>query len=469
MIQRLGRGTKNQVDRPLEASKPKRNCQVILLDYYNKSFNSQHSKRPSHLVTPKDSRDATPVMQHLPPCSSPICCNRKERKMLYCTFYSRKTPKQITFEDLLNNPFMTLAEIPQEEQKKVTIAITEEYGKQLAEKRNLPTATSIYDDVIKELKTEEHYRHFEIPKKSDPKKKRPIDAPDDLVSGIQTYYKNYIEQYLRVLPHKAAHAYVEKRGTLTAMQQHQKNESKWFLQIDLKNFFNSITGTWLKEMLLKVYPFPYIDETTLDNIVKVSLLNGALPQGSHLSPTLTNIIMVPIDYAITEKLHNYRKHHYVYTRYADDITISCKYKFNPKEIENVIREIFRDFNVPFHINEDKTRFGSSSGRNYHVGLILNKDNKISLGHEKNNKFRAMLFNFCTTGYEWELKDVYRMLGLISYYKSIEPDFVSKTLDKYNKKFNIDILTTAKNMTSSSSFEEITFAPQNNDPKYELPF
>ena len=399
--------------------------------------------------------------------------------MIYLTFYSKKIPKQITFEDLLNNPFMSIESIPTEEQKKVTVQITEEYGQQLAEKRKLPKATTVYDDIIKNIKTEEHYKHFEIPKKSDPSKKRPIDAPDEIVSGIQTYYKNYIEQFLKVLPHKAAHAYVEKRGTLTAMQQHQKNESKWFLQIDLKNFFNSITGEWLKNMMLKVYPFQYINEETLNNIVKISLLNGTLPQGSHLSPTLTNLIMVPIDHAITEKLHNYNKHHFIYTRYADDITISCKYKFNPKEIENVIREIFREFNVPFKINEDKTRFGSSAGRNYHVGLILNKDNEISLGHKKNNKFKAMIFNFCTTGDEWEIKDVYRMLGLISYYRSIEPNFVERVLDKYSIKFNFDIMTKAKNMTNINNnpderltnnlTDEIITERLHQETESELPF
>ena len=392
--------------------------------------------------------------------------------MIYLTFYSKQIPKQITFEELLNNPYLSLDIIPKEEQKKVTVTVSKEYGEKLAAKRNIPKATDLYDDVIKEIKTEEHYRHFEIPKKSDPSKKRPIDAPDELVSGIQTYYKNYIEQFLRVLPHKAAHAYVEKRGTLTAMQQHQKNESKWFLQIDLKNFFNSITGDWLKKMLLQVYPFPFIDETTLDNIIKISLLNGTLPQGSHLSPTLTNLCMMPIDHKITEKLHNYSgsngTHHYVYTRYADDITISCKYKFNPQEIEHIIREIFREFEVPFRINNDKTRFGSSSGRNYHVGLILNKDNEISLGHEKNNKFRAMIFNFCTTGAEWELKDVYRMLGLISYYRSIEPNFVTKTLDKYNKKFNMDILQTAKNMTNITTNTPLYTEPLNKE-EMQLPW
>ena len=368
---------------------------------------------------------------------------------MYITFYTKATTKQITFEELLMDPYMTLDSIKETTQKKVTIECTEEYGKRLYEKNN--HLLTIYEPVLvpfnelaNTINTAEHYRHFEIPKKNS-NKTRPIDAPDDTVSPLQMLYKEYIEQKLHVLPHKAAHAYVEKRGTVTAMQEHQRNNSKWFLQIDLKNFFNSINEEFLRKMLLEVYPFKFINPTTLNGIINSALLNGTLPQGSHLSPTLTNIIMVPIDHMITEKLHNYKRHHYVYTRYADDITISCKEKFDWREIKKIIEDVFTAWNVPFRINEEKTRFGSAAGRNYHVGLIINKDNQISVGHEKNNKFKAMIFNFCTTGEEWEIKDVQKMLGLISYYKSIEPHFIEKTIAKYNAKFNIDIMAKAKEL------------------------
>lgn len=376
--------------------------------------------------------------------------------MMYLTFYSKQVPKQVTFEELLMNPYMTSSALPKTDLKKVTTIINEEYGKRLYEKKfPIDLKYNLVSELLNDLDTSQHYRHFEIPKKSNPHKKRPIDAPDEFLSNIQNIYKSYIEEFLSVLPHKAAHAYVEKRSTITAMQQHQKNESKWFLQLDLKDFFNSINEEFLRDMLMKVYPFPFIPETEFENIIRCSLLNGSLPQGSHLSPTLTNLIMVPIDYQITETLHNYigsnGTHHYVYTRYADDITISSKEKFNPKEIEQVVKTIFHRYKVPFRINEEKTRFGSSAGRNYHVGLILNKDNQISVGHEKNNKFKAMIFNFCTTGTEWEIKDVYRMLGLISYYKAIEPDFINKILDKYGRKFNMDILATAKAWIAKPSY------------------
>lgn len=366
---------------------------------------------------------------------------------MYLTFFTTAAPQQLTWDDILNNPYISNNTLPKLPARKITKEISDEYAAKLWEKRKRPlNAMRLVAPHADEIgDTKDHYRHFEIPKKSDPKKMRPIDAPNEDLSFVQGMYKASIDEELVFQAHKAAHAYVKDRSVVTAMEVHQRNNSKWFLQIDLKDFFNSIDGTWLKKMLMQVYPFPFVPEEDLDRMIRVSLLNGCLPQGSKLSPTLTNAVMVPIDHELTETLHNLNKHHFVYTRYADDITISCKEKFDPDEIMSVIKYIFSKWEVPFRINHRKTRFGSSAGRNYHLGLIINKDNKISAGHERNNKFRAMIFNFCTVGDEWDVHRVQHMLGMISYYKSFEPEFVRKTLDKYNKKFNIDIMAKAKAM------------------------
>lgn len=363
---------------------------------------------------------------------------------MYLTIKTNKKAKELNFEELLANPFAYTNLIHQGDSKTITIKVTEEYAQTLYNKRLYKTAHEPfqlfeipYEDIPK------NYRTFEIPKKTDPRKKRTINDPSAMLRAIQLYYKSYIEEHLSVLPHKNAGAYVKRKSIVNSMELHQKNDSKWYLQLDLKDFFPSINEEFLRKQLKLVYPFKFIPEEMFEPIIKYSLLNNELPQGSCLSPTLTNILMVPIDHEITEALHNYNNHHYVYTRYADDITISCKENFDYNEIIQIILKIFEEFEAPFTINHSKTRYGSRAGKNYHLGLIVNKDNQISIGHERNNKFRAMLFNFIQVGEEWSIKDVQKMLGLISYYKSIEPDFINKTINRYNQKYNTDILAKAK--------------------------
>lgn len=391
---------------------------------------------------------------------------------MYLTILTKPQHKQYTFEDLLKDPYASLEAVPTMPQKKVTVEISEEYGRELYNKRyrGLYLPNMEWTDSIV---TEEHYTHYEIPKKSG-NGKRPIDAPSDILKSAQEVYKNFIATNLNVLNHKAAHAYTVNRSVATNAEVHKNNNSKWFLKLDLSNFFNSINGEWLKKMLLQVYPFKFIPEEELNRIVRLSLLNGVLPQGSKLSPTLTNIIMVPIDHEITETLHNYNKHHYVYTRYADDISISCKEKFDPNEIYKVVEDIFNKWEVPFSMNKSKTRFTSANGANYHCGININynkeKDTtQLSLGHEKNNKFRAMINSFCLSGDEWDIKDIQKMLGLISYFKSIEKPFVVNTLSKYNKKYNIDIMKKAKALINGKNYTTEQAHPEPTGYNWMLPF
>ena len=137
---------------------------------------------------------------------------------------------------------------------KVTQDVDEQYALKYFNHTDQTLANITEDMIVRNketftMNTSEHYSHFEIRKKSDPSKKRPIDAPDLMLKNAQGILKTYIEDQLKALPHKAAHAYVENRSTVTAMKMHQKNESKWFLQLDLSNFFNSINEDFMRKML----------------------------------------------------------------------------------------------------------------------------------------------------------------------------------------------------------------------------
>lgn len=366
----------------------------------------------------------------------------------------QKEQSQITLEELLENPFMEVNSTYKDAVRKTT-EISEIYSKTLYEKRKprldwVDHVSMSLTTAVRTTGVEEHYRHFSIPKKSNPTKRREIYAPDETLGTLQRQYKAYLDS-LQVLSHNAAYAYTTGRDIVKANQRHQENNSRWFLQLDLKNFFPSINKEFLLKQLNKVYPFPELDNAFIESLTEFALLNDEMPQGTCLSPILSNLVMVPIDFKIEKYLKEKSGDYFVYTRYADDITISCRRKFSPEKIINAIKEIFTEEEVPFRINEEKTRFGSRAGRNYHLGLIINKDNQISVGHEKNAKFRAMIYQWCKsfiTDYQGfqppEFVDqTNKMLGLIAFYTNVEPDFVKKVLAKYNNKFNIDIIKEAR--------------------------
>ena len=150
---------------------------------------------------------------------------------------------------------------------------------------------------------EEHYYEFKIPKRSGGL--RTINAPTNEFKAALTTVKDLFESKIKCLPHPAAHAYVKNTSAYDALVKHQKNNSNWYLKIDLKDFFTNCTPELIFNQLMQIYPFYYINTNTqqiLKNIINKCCLNGGLPQGTPISPLLTNLLMVPYDYEINNYL-----------------------------------------------------------------------------------------------------------------------------------------------------------------------
>lgn len=371
---------------------------------------------------------------------------------MYITFYKEKTKPykpSVDFLSILENPYQTIPEkyIPPT-WKKVTYNIpyhiAENYWNKHKPEHIIWPHLSI---PLKDIP--QHYEHFTIPKRSDPTKFRPIDAPDVTLYNIQNQYKYILENTLKIQVHDAAHAYVKQRSIVTERTVHQKNKSNWFLYLDFKEFFPSHNYAYCESMVNFIYPLAFLERDQLRFLFEYALLNNSLPQGTPLSPTLTNILMMPIDYTIEDALRDYPDHRLIYTRYADDLCISCRQKFDPDKVIKIIKNVLTAWDTPFKLNEDKVKFGSKAGRNYHLGTIINKDNEIKPGHKKNQKFRAMLHQFGLHYQDWPLTKVQQMMGLIAYYHSIEPEYIDYVLQVYNKKFNTDLLELAKKLIAGS--------------------
>lgn len=302
------------------------------------------------------------------------------------------------------------------------------------------TCKSIMDLIITYNDThpfnkEQYYTMFHIPKHSGGY--RTITAPDEELKSVMRDIKQLIDR-LGFIPHDAAYAYRYGRSSIDAVRKHQQYNSKWFLKIDIKSFFPNTTKDILSKYLKQVIPFNIIfeDNEQLNMFIDFCLYEGGLPQGTPLSPLLTNIIMVPFDYHFQSYCW---KNNLCYTRYADDLLISSKYEIDVDKVIEHINNLLNNYG--YIINRDKIRYGSSAGRNWNLGLMLNKDNKITLGHKKKQRLKAALYNFfrdntSTPAVRWELEDVYILMGNISYFKSVEPKYCNYLIQSMETKFNI---------------------------------
>ena len=111
-------------------------------------------------------------------------------------------------------------------------------------------------------------------------------------------------------------------------------------------------------------------------------------------------------------------------------------------MESLVRQVFAMFNTPFTLNNEKTRYGSSNGHNFNLGIMLNKDNQLTIGHKKKREFRAALDAYVKDkkkGVQWELGDVQVLDGQRAYYTMIEETQIKAMIDAISKKYGVDIM------------------------------
>lgn len=288
------------------------------------------------------------------------------------------------------------------------------------------------------------YREFMIPKRSGGK--RVIDAPRPELMEALRRLKSILETDCGVLYHTSAFAYVKNRCAVDAVKRHQANESKWFGKFDLSNFFGSTTLEFVTKMFSMIFPLSEVvkrerGKTELTKALDLAFLNGGLPQGTPISPIITNVMMIPIDYRLSNSFRDFENQKFIYTRYADDFTISSRYDFDINKVQNMIEDVLREFNAPFSINKKKTRYGSSSGRNWNLGVMLTADNRITVGHKKKRQMQAILASYVMdrkNGNFWDKNEIQIMAGHLAYYKSVEGEEIDKMVAHVGNKFGVNI-------------------------------
>lgn len=378
----------------------------------------------------------------------------------YLTLKRKPQHKQLTFDELLFGD-IDLRETYNPNNDNNTITYRLDYIPQhYVEAADIPSLIDKlkgFNNVSQECRKvprKELYHHFRIPKKTTDKngyiKWRDIDAPLEPLMSHLRLLKNMLENEFFCMHHTASFGYVKNRSTYKALKRHQQNESNWFAKYDLRDFFGSTTLDFAMQSLSMVFPFCEIVKSTegrneLYKALELGFLDNKLPQGTPLSPLLTNLIMVPFDFEFSKALREMDQR-FVYTRYADDIQVSSQHEFDKKEITNKINEILKSLNAPFRINSEKTRYGSKAGRNWNLGLMLNADNEITVGHKKKRKLKVQLFNYAMDkkhGIKWDYSELSSLNGHLNHCLSIEKRTITALVEGISNKCGINIMQSIK--------------------------
>lgn len=290
----------------------------------------------------------------------------------------------------------------------------------------------------------EMYCTFKIPKRTGGM--RTIDAPKEDLMDFMKQLQPWFTYKLNCLPHDSAYAYIQGRDSNKALQRHQAIKPNWFLKLDIKNFFNNCDNDFISKQLRMLYPFALMEDDNYEffikNLITLITKDGGLPQGTPLSPVITNLLMVPIDRDINRELNKCfkeKQQSYMYTRYADDMLISSNKEITVKEVTKIINKVLNTYSDKLALNIEKTRYGSKAGSNWNLGIMYNKEHKLTVGYRRKKKIKTMLFQFhlCYNKGERDKEYAQAVLGELAYMHNIEPDYTQNLIKWMNEKYNTD--------------------------------
>ena len=259
---------------------------------------------------------------------------------------------------------------------------------------------------------DKHYRVFSIPKRDG--SKRMITAPDKKMKCALNCVKGILEM-VGPFPSPYAHGFKRRRSPITNAKVHQIAGAKAMVIMDLKNFFPSIS----QERITALYG-PLVGE--------LCTFHGRAGQGLPTSPWISNVVLVRMDYEIANWC-NKQSPKTTYTRYADDITISCVSKdVDLGHIKSIVRRIIRRHG--FEIKPQKTRMQRPHRRMMVTGVVINEKVGVSRTYRRNVRAAIHQLQFKENV---DPKEIEKLKGKISWIYSANHDQgvkLSKQLDEY---------------------------------------
>ncbi|MDP2364849.1 MAG: reverse transcriptase family protein, partial [Ignavibacteria bacterium] len=220
-----------------------------------------------------------------------------------------------------------------------------------------------YDNFIVKLITdgaEGYYRKFFIPKRGGGV--RIIESPENDTLRILLKKLNYIFATELIFPDSVT-GFVKTKSIVTNATIHLG--AGLIINIDLKDFFYSIKKNNISDAL-NSQPFNFSNDLA-DLLSSIATKENYLPQGSPLSPIISNIVANKLDKNLSEFC---LRKGIKYSRYADDMTFSITNgRIEDEDIMNIRKEIELS---GFQFNEKKYKIKRKNKCLAVTGIIINK-------------------------------------------------------------------------------------------------
>lgn len=161
-------------------------------------------------------------------------------------------------------------------------------------------------------------RRVEIPKSSDPTKKRPLGIPTIMDRLIQQCILQVLEPICESKFHNKSNGFRPNRSCETAIAQAEKNmqlsKLHFVVDIDIKGFFDNVNhGKLLKQMwtmgIRDKKLISIISAMLKAEVAEIGFPEKGTPQGGIISPLLSNIVLNELDWWISSQWETIPTHY----------------------------------------------------------------------------------------------------------------------------------------------------------------
>ena len=268
-----------------------------------------------------------------------------------------------------------------------------------------------------------HYHSMLIPKKTGDY--RIISKPSVNLKIIQRWILDNILYTQHT--HFASYGFEKNKSVKENAALHLNK--KVVFSVDIEDFFTSIKED---DVLTIFQKLGYTEE--LSEILKdLCCFNGFLPQGAPTSPYLSNLYCFELDKEMYELC---RRNELIYSRYADDITMSGD-NIDKDYILFQLKIILDKYR--FTLKHEKTHISYSGKRQLVTGILVN--DKLNVSKEYRNNLRQEMYYLNKYGIENHLekrediilKSNYKehLYGKVNYLKMFDEEKANKYLKILN--------------------------------------
>ncbi|MEN8980996.1 MAG: reverse transcriptase domain-containing protein [Planktotalea arctica] len=238
------------------------------------------------------------------------------------------------------------------------------------------------------------YSHFNISKRSG--KFRLISAPDYRLKMLQQKIARSLSDLYN--PRKPVHGFVPDRSVRSNAESHLRRN--FILNVDIKDFFPTITEARVQGLLQSIG----MDSDVSGTIARLCTNNGCLPQGAPSSPVISNMICFRLDKSL---MGFSKEHRLLYTRYADDITLSSFQPLTalfegerPDSGRLPLEKLSGEFlsilgSNGFELNSQKIHYADKNSRRMATGIKINEGLNVDRRYVRN--IRSALFKVEKSG------------------------------------------------------------------------